>query len=241
MTDPPGEVLEWDTAFFGRRVARVAGGRLDPARIRELEGWCREGRVDCLYFEADPADPVTIRAAEDSGFRLMDVRLTLTSTGAPADGTAGPAVLRPGELGDGDVLRAIADTAFRDTRFARDPAFAGRAPELYRTWITRSLEGWADAVWVGEFDGRAAGFITCHLAAPGGRIGLVGVDPGVRRHGLGTDLIRRATAWFRERGAVPVRVTTQGMNAEAQRLYQRCGFVTESLRLVYHRWRTPDE
>ncbi len=237
MTDDICEHLAWDSAFFGLRIGRVTRERLDAESGRVVAAWAVEQNVDCLYFEADPSDPGTVRAAENLGFRLMDVRLTLSRAVGPVEDLSGRAAIRPSVPSDAGALRSIAGTAFLDTRFAVDPGFAGRAPELYQTWVTRSLDGWADSVWVAEVEGEPAGFLTCHRGEPGGRIGLVGVDPRFRRHGVGTDLVRKALTWFAGIGSPTVRVTTQGLNAEAQRMYQRCGFVTESLRLVYHRWK----
>jgi hypothetical protein len=36
-----------------------------------------------------------------------------------------------------------------------------------------------------------------------------------------------------------VNVVTQGRNSKAQRLYERCGFLTRSVQLWYHRWFMP--
>ena len=41
---------------------------------------------------------------------------------------------------------------------------------------------------------------------------------------------------LRRSSARRITVVTQGRNARAQRLYQRAGFVTESVRLWFHRW-----
>jgi RimJ/RimL family protein N-acetyltransferase len=43
-------------------------------------------------------------------------------------------------------------------------------------------------------------------------------------------------SWFAGQDIKTVHVVTQGRNTRAQRLYQRCGFVTRSMELWYHRW-----
>ena len=48
-----------------------------------------------------------------------------------------------------------------------------------------------------------------------------------------------ALDWFATQGVEKVTVVTQGRNGAAQRLYQRCGFVTGSIHLWYHKWNVP--
>ena len=38
------QLLEWDTDFFGFRVARVCGCRLTPEEADGVIDWCRAGR-----------------------------------------------------------------------------------------------------------------------------------------------------------------------------------------------------
>ena len=54
-------------------------------------------------------------------------------------------------------------------------------------------------------------------------------------------LIAAALDWCEAEGAEEVAVVTQGRNVAAQRLYQRCGFVTQRLELWYHKWFLPEE
>jgi ribosomal protein S18 acetylase RimI-like enzyme len=42
--------------------------------------------------------------------------------------------------------------------------------------------------------------------------------------------------WFSEEGVEVVSVVTQARNVRAQRLYQRYGFTTRSVKLWFHRW-----
>ncbi len=89
-----------------------------------------------------------------------------------------------------------------------------------------------------ECEGAPAAFITCKREGDGsiGRIGLVAVDVRRRGQGLGQKLVGTAQTWFKDHGVRIVRVVTQGRNIASQRLYQRCGFLTHSVGLYYHKW-----
>lgn len=249
----PCDLLEWDSAFFGRRIARLRGGRLDAERLAAVERWAAERRIDCLYLLADPADSAGVALAESAGFRLVDLRLTLErpAGGAPARQAAGivppgSIAVRPARPEDLAALEALAAASHRDSRFFHDPGFdPRRAGELYAVWIAQSWRGEADAVFVAELaddvSGKVAGYVTCLARQAGeGQIGLFAVAPAAQGRGTGGLLLAEALAWLAARGAATVRVVTQGRNVRAQRLYQRFGFLTRSVELWLHRWSTPD-
>lgn len=231
----PAQFLAWDSEFFGVRIGRVAGETLTPELLAQLMDWRLAQAVDCLYFLADPNLPGSLRLAEDNGFHLADLRLTLESSGELSK--AIPAGVRPWQPQDREDLRAIARISHRDSRFYFDGHFpAERCDDLYDTWIDKSLDGYADATLVADVDGRAAGYITCHSDEQEGRIGLVGVHPDFQGRALGQALVKASLAWFAAAGYSKVSVVTQGRNTRAQRLYQRCGFLTRSVQLWYHWW-----
>ena len=68
------------------------------------------------------------------------------------------------------------------------------------------------------------------------QIGLIAIAAGHQGRGLGRLLVEHSLEWARHAGAQVMTVVTQGRNVPAQRLYQRCGFVTASFELWYHRW-----
>lgn len=235
------QYLEWDSAFFDRRIARVIANRLTRDAVRDILTWCRDHSIDCLYFLADPADPETVRVAEESQFRLVDVRVTLqTSLGSFRDESNHPSdvVIRPSRTDDIADLRRIAATNHTDSRFYADCRFPrSKCDELYATWIEKSCLGYADTVLVPEVAGCAAGYVSCHLVdESSGRIGLFGVAPEHQGRGLAGGLLRCSLRWFADRGLTRVRVVTQARNCPAQRVYQRGGFLTDSVHLWYHRW-----
>ena len=231
----PADLLEWDTAFFGFPIARVRGNTLSAESARQIEAWCADRSVRCVYLLCDAGDAATIRAAEDDGYRPADVRLTFrweTAAGFPE--SVAPA--RPAQPADIPALEAISRECYQETRFYNDPGFPReKVVALYETWIRRSVEGWADAVLVTEDRKGPAGYVTCHR--DGWRIGLVGVSARARGQGAGRTLVGGALEWFRDAGAPEVFVPTQGANLAAQRLYRRCGFATRSVQLWFHKWR----
>ncbi|HTQ78680.1 MAG TPA: GNAT family N-acetyltransferase [Thermoanaerobaculia bacterium] len=227
--------LPWDSEFFGVRIGSVLPHRLDAETLAAVRLFEQENAIDCLYFLADLDDAETLRQAEDAGFRLVDLRVTLERRGPPPPPAA--AEIRPAEERDLPILRALARESHTDSRFYYDGHFSReRCAALYEAWIENSVRGWADRVLVPEIDGRAAGYITCHRAGPP-RIGLLAVHPTAQGRGVGGALIRAALAGFAAEGIERVSVVTQGRNVRAQRAYQHHGFTTAAIELWYHGWK----
>ena len=240
----PGEILPWDSDFFGFTIARVRPDTLTPALVARLEAWCREEGVRCLYFLARPDDRQTIKLAEAHGFQLVDIRTTLEHTlshlppNPPDQGVVGLEV-RPPRPGDLPALKEIAAQSYHQSRFYFDDHFPAVLSDLlYTTWIEKSVEGFAERVFVAEFAGEPCGYLTCHLEADSlrGKIGLAGIGLQARGRGIGKTLVLTALDWFKDQGVKQVRVVTQGRNIPAQGLYQSCGFRTQGIQLWYHKW-----
>jgi ribosomal protein S18 acetylase RimI-like enzyme len=235
--------LPWDSDFFGYRIARAMGERLTKGELQSVCDWCREERIDCLYFLADPADDAGLNRLEKQGFQLVDTRVTLRRSGVLA--LEPPrARVRPYSDSDFAGLREIARTNHRNTRFSNDGHFpSALCDALYERWIENSCHGQADRVLVAEWESQPAGYITCQReSSKTGRIGLYAVDEHARGKGLGADLIREAIRWFQSKGISEILVATQGDNEAAQRTYRKRGFLVESVRLWFHYWpRLPEE
>jgi len=248
---PLVEFLSWDSEFFGYRIARIKPGQLDAAAGGDILQWCSGERIDCLYFLADPSSAAALAWAEDSGFRLLDIRTTLhcdlrkalasgpasadpAPRGPTPEGPARVAPFRPAHL---PALRRIARISHRDSRFFWDPNLRGKSGDLFETWIAKSCEDYADMVLVAELGGAAAGYITLDYSSPSDNgIGLFAVGPEARGRGIGQQLVRCGLEWLRSQGAAESRVVTQGRNLGALKLYQKAGFRVESLQLWYHLW-----
>ena len=228
--------LEWDSEFFGYRIARLQESRLTEETLARALAWCREQRIDCLYFLADP-DPATIELAEATRFHLVDVRVTLEAHPRNASTPDKQAPIRPWTPADISRLRSIAGACHLGSRFYRDGHFSSeRCGDLYSTWIEQSCGAEGTQVFVAEVAGKAAGYISCHTRGQEGSIGLLGVADEARDRGLGRNLVLQALAWFRDQNTDLVTVVTQGDNIASQRLYQKAGFIARSQQLWYHYW-----
>lgn len=205
--------------------------------MTELLSWCAENRIECVYLLADSDDPQTSRLVEANEFLLADVRITLERAldQVPAELTSG--VVRRAREGDLEALRAIARTVHRDTRFYFDGHFdRAKCDQFYETWIEKSVRGYARVAFVAEVDGKPVAYITGDAHGDGAQIGLLGVADGYRGASLGSTLVQYFLSWAEKEGAKRAIVITQGRNLRAQRLYQRCGFVSAGCQLWYHRW-----
>jgi dTDP-4-amino-4,6-dideoxy-D-galactose acyltransferase len=227
-------LLDWDSRFFGYRIARIEGDRLDEAGMAAALAGCEAERIECLYFCCAADDDRSVQLAESRRFHLVDVRLDLACRlpAAPAETAVGLWLAQAADLAS---MRAIAADAYRDSRFWFDSHLRPQAAALYREWIARSCR--EETVWAIERDAAVQGFVTAAPESPAiARIGLLGVAAASRGAGIGGALIRAALQWGTEVGAGEVRVVTQGRNVAAQRLYQACGFRTQSVHLWYHKW-----
>jgi ribosomal protein S18 acetylase RimI-like enzyme len=236
------EILDWDSAHFRRRIARVKSDRLTANHVSEVLEWCRGNEVACLYFLADAHDVETILTAEAIGFGMKDIRLTyerrLDPEFAPTQSLPPDVRVRPASSSDIPYLEAIARDSYTDSRFYFDHHFEREAvTRMYQLWVRQSVEGMADVVLVLERQGRACGFITCHLLKQGlGQCQLGGLAADLRGQGLGVRLYETALEWLGRHHVERVIYITQGRNLRAQRLFQRLGFHSRAVQIWYHKW-----
>ncbi|MGH9836871.1 MAG: GNAT family N-acetyltransferase [Blastocatellia bacterium] len=237
MIEVPGKMLDWDTEFFGVRIARIEGAHLTDESIAQALQWSRDHQVACLYFLCASDDDRSVGIAEQNGFHLVDVRMEL-SWRAQAVTNDSLVEVRQFQSSDLPQLQEMASGAYKSTRFYYDRYFSrAKSSELYREWVAKSCDGYADAVFVAPQQDTVGGFITCQLETPRrGRIGLVGVNETARGVGVGQALVKAAQRYFSDQGVDEAFVVTQGRNIAAQRLYQANGFRTHSTHLWYHKW-----
>lgn len=102
----------------------------------------------------------------------------------------------------------------------------------YAAFLGSRLDSPDDCVFVAEQDGAVAGYVYAaleplswkELRGPAGFIHDVAVAEEARRSSVGTELMRAAIEWLRERGAPRVILWTAAPNEAAQALFRLLGF-----------------
>ncbi len=259
------DCLPWDSQLFGMPMAKVdlyVSGSSDQEALsiasqllKEAGELSADGKIKHLACKVDTLDVPCLHALERCAFRLMDTLTVfsaqpdLVSTDVTADRTD----LRVRKMREEDLpaLSALSRAAFTTTsdiltRFTNDALLMDKAGDLYAQWLENSHRGdQADIVFVAEVDGRPIGFITCRSSSAeadhllGKRVGSIplnAVDPGFRRRGVYTRLVKAAIDWFRDQGADYVEIRTQLHTLGTHRTWQRLNGKLVSSYHVLHRW-----
>lgn len=238
--------LEWDTSFFGSRIARLNSPRLTQTLLDQVLDWCQNQAIDCLYFLADSDDPQTVWLAQNHTFRLVEVRYTLERSLKNWDPETRPrdaqgVIIRGALPEDIPALQEIAKTSYLDSRFYFDPNFSEEKwGTYYATWVGNSCQGGADLALVAIKDETVIGYITglVDKQTHEGIYELTGVAESARRSGVGQELFRSGMDWYVQHQVDYLWVATQGRNIATQRMIQRHGFLSKSCQLYYHKWFT---
>lgn len=231
--------LEWDSNFFGKRIGRVNGSNLSCEKARQINEWAKQNKIDCLYFLASPDEDATIACAEQDGYHLVDLRVSLSANIRNFSFTEDQSqCIRFAGESDIPVLKAIAGINHTNTRFFMDPHFdREKCREMYEIWIEKCVREPNSRVFVWDDGGQAVAYVTAGLELDNtGDIALVGLAPAWQGKGIGPQLISAAFSYFAFNQAFTVTTATQGRNIHALKLYQRAGFSIQSIELWYHKW-----
>jgi ribosomal protein S18 acetylase RimI-like enzyme len=215
--------LEWDTRFFGVRIAQAD----ETAELDAEVAAAGDAGVELLYVRVPGADATRVEHAVRRGARLVDLRAELDRAGEPPEAPAGT---RRASAADLPAVERGARQLSAASRFAADPRIAAeRVAEMYLIWARACLEG---GVVVLPEDG-AGGFVGATHANGETRLDLVWVDPSRAGRGLGRTLVDAALA---AAPAPRARVVTSATNVPAMRLYESAGFRTRSVDALLHLW-----
>jgi GNAT superfamily N-acetyltransferase len=238
----PCELLDWDSEHFGFPVGRVVGETLTPPRADEIDEWCLERRIRCLYLTTDSGDADSAGTAARHGYRVVDIRVIgrrplddVDQLPPAPEGVVFREAIEP----DFDYLRELAARSHRGSRFYFDGEFPPeRCDALYSAWIDRGLSDPNRTVYVPVVDGEPAGY---QVLAPldarrEGHGELVAIDGRHQGRGVGMAMRVASLRLMASRGALTQLGTCSAGNVPMVRQNERLGFLTEKVQTWHHKW-----
>lgn len=233
------KLLEWDSANFGYKVARIFASNLTQHELENLLIQLNNLNINLVYWFVDPTNKVSNEAAKNNKGFLADDRITyrvslfnynfqnvdqqhiFSYLHKPLNKNILSIVLQ-----SGIYSRFRQDKKFKHNEFAK----------LYKAWIEGSLNGKIARDIIVYIDKAERGLITLEIRDNCGSIGLFSVDKKYRRKSIGKQLVNAALVKFMLYGIGEVKVTTQRKNVIACKFYEKIGFVKDNVQNIYHFW-----
>jgi dTDP-4-amino-4,6-dideoxy-D-galactose acyltransferase len=238
---PSVQLLDWDSDFFGFRVAKIIPPRLTRAEIVDVLEQLRSDRITLAYWASDPEDDESRLAAETGGFFLADKKVTYIRDITTLDISnldCDEAIQEYRETSLNADLVSLALQSGTYSRFRVDSKIpAHKFEQLYELWIEKSVNKTiAESVLIKKLAGKIVGMVTVGVKNNCGDIGLIAVDESARGMKIGERLVHAALKWSVIKGHTTAQVVTQGVNEIACKLYEKCGYHVGKSENVYHVW-----
>lgn len=146
-------------------------------------------------------------------------------------------IIREYKETDLEELMKIAKGSFDYDRFHADPTLDnGFCDKYYEQWIYNSCHGFADKIFVSEYEGKAVGFTTGRAdhSQEYGRLVLSAVSDEYRGLGIYTSMIYEGVKWLEKEGFKGLIVGTQINNVAVQKAWIKLGFTVLDSEYVLH-------
>lgn len=239
-SSPRLEMMDWDSEFFGIRIASLDLDGASDDSIRVVEEEARAAGVQCLYGVLDPVDAEATVRVQTLGYRLVDVATTSEfSPRKPPIPRPDGIEVRPGTVDDLEMLQPMIEQLADWSRFAVDPRFGRQAAQRLQTAHLRRAASSKDdkhsLILAVDASGPLAFVTRSHQPKP--RVdGVVATTRGAK---AGAYLFEDARAWAKPASLLGGPIAAR--NVRALRFISQCGYRVRWVRYLYHRWLDEDE
>jgi dTDP-4-amino-4,6-dideoxy-D-galactose acyltransferase len=233
------KILDWDSRFFGYKIASVHVSDLKQDKLSEILNDLKKESCKLVYCFADPIDEVTNNSILKFSGMLVDEKVTFSIQGFNENKSFTSGHIQPYILTfPSDLIKGLALQSGIYSRFKVDPGFRNSEYEkLYTEWIVNSIDkSFADEILVYYDDNEEKGFISLSTKNNIGSIGLLAVDERERGKSIGKKLINATFAYFVNKAVSEIEVVTQKANGTACAFYESQGFKVKNITNVYHIW-----
>lgn len=234
---PSLSTLEWDSQFFGKRIARLDITDTIPA-TSVVEDYIHKHNIEVVQTCIPTSQETSIYWLEKNLFHFVDLRITLTLDLAPLTPAPVPHI-RKATPQDTPALTAITHGAFtQDSRFNWHSLFPKeKIDAFYTAWVTNSIKGTHDDACFMYMDGNnPLGLVTIrHLSPTHLRMGIMGIAPAAQGKGIGSQLSRFVHHYAKEKGHRYIEAITEGRNLITQNFHAKNGMKTTAIESWYYR------
>lgn len=230
------EILDWDSNFFGLKVARITP-HISLEVYKKLLSHLYKDGFELVYFNSHFGLP------ESEFYKIIKIdEVVELSKKLKVRKKFHPKVKlfdKPNAtLEMQDLVKRIA----RRSRFYFDDNIPkSKVYELYNIWLDKSVKLIsADSVIVYEDDNKVKGFATIKIMKNGiGVIPLMGVDAKSEGKGISFMLMEAIESYLLEENCTILKSSTQAKNLKALKVYERFGIKCEKNFSINHLWRKP--
>ena len=225
--------LDWDSDFFGLRIGRVIISSKEE--IEDL--------VNQKTKVQEEFDLIYVFASHGLEFSAVNAKLVDEKVVYALSDTSRPELNKNVMLWDEDrgvteELLHLALVSGKYSRFKLDNGFSlGSYERLYSRWIEQSVNhSIASEVFCYMIEGAPRGLVTLNDKNGLGTIGLVAIHEDFQHRGIGSSMMNHVIRYSIEKQTEKLTVATQLDNIPACRLYEKSGFVVESVTDIWHWW-----
>jgi len=225
--------LVWDSNFFGFRVGRVEIQTEDESRALASQKKLLMKDYDLIYVFSNHG-----LFFADSDAKLVDEKKVYTISDNFCLEEDSNVVFWDKEWGVTKDLLSLALVSGGYSRFKLDERFpSGSYERLYSIWIEQSVNhSIATEVFCYMVDNTPKGLVTLDIKEGKGTIGLVAIHEDFQHKGIGSIMMRHVINYAQQRQCKTLSVATQLKNIPACRLYEKSGFVVDSVSDIWHWW-----
>ncbi len=230
--------LDWDSAFFGFKIAKILSHNPNKAIFLELMRQLSRKGYKLVYWEAAP-DAISKQAADDFNGILVDKKRSYEQIIQPDFAFSPPKKISEySAVSANTELIRLAWQSGKFSRFKTDKHFTEKQfKKLYQTWIEKSVSKQiADATFIYTCHNLIRGMLTVKKERKHCQIGLIAVNNALQGKNIGRDLLNAAKHFTLAQGCNKLHVITQAQNSKACHFYEKNGFSKLHEYDYYHFW-----
>jgi dTDP-4-amino-4,6-dideoxy-D-galactose acyltransferase len=235
------DFMEWDSEFFGFKVAKIPNNSIANNPCIILEDLYRNN-INLCYYSSNTQlnDPIYKNKFYD--IKLVVKRVPIVKHISKVTPFHDNITFYNKSFPDEDLIR-LAQSAGKQGRFGNDSNIPkSKYEELFKNWIINSVNGqMASDILVYKVDGKIVGFTSLKIDKGIGYAPLFAVDREFEGKGVSFALMRAAETTFIKKGVKKVLSGTQEINKKAVKVYERYGFKILEPEYVYHLWKKDTE